>query len=123
MSDFELRKKYRGLSDIEETFKISKSNIETRPVYVWTKNHIEAHFLTCFVSLVIIRLLEQKVNKEISINMLLKEIKNFNCALEFSNIFLFFKTSKVIKKLENIFNINLSKKRLTRNQIRRIINY
>ena len=123
MSDFELRKKYRGLSDIEETFKISKSNIETRPVYVWTKNHIEAHFLTCFVSLVIIRLLEQKVNKEISINMLLKEIKNFNCALEFSNIFLFFKTSKVIKKLENIFNINFSKKRLTRNQIRRIINY
>lgn len=123
MSDFELRKKYRGLADIEDTFKISKSNIETRPVYVWTKDHIEAHFLTCFVSLVIIRLLEQKTNKEISINTLIKEIKDFNCTSEFSNVFLFFKTNEVIKKLEKVFNIDFSKKRLTKNEIRRIINY
>ena len=123
MSDFDLRKKYRGLADIEDTFKISKSNIETRPVYVWTKDHIEAHFLTCFVSLVIIRLLEQRTNKEFSINTLIKEIKDFNCTSEFSNVFLFFKTSEVIKELEKVFNIDFSKKRLTKNEIRRIINY
>ena len=45
MSDAELREKYRGLSKIEETFKITKTELETRPVFVWTKEHIEAHFL------------------------------------------------------------------------------
>ena len=123
MSDFELRKKYRGLSKIEESFKITKTTLETRPVYVWTKDHIEAHFLTCFVSLVILRLLEQKNNNFCSINKIIENIKDFNCINEFSNIFLFFKTSEVIKELEKNFNIDFSKKRLTRNEIRKILNY
>lgn len=59
MSDNELRNKYRGLSKIEETFKITKSELDARPVLVWTTDHIESHFLTCFVSLVITRLLEK----------------------------------------------------------------
>ena len=67
LSDFEIRKIYRGLAKIEDTFKITKTNFETRPVYVWTKNHIESHFLTCFVSLVITRLLEQKLGKNIQL--------------------------------------------------------
>ena len=50
MSDVELRDIYKGLWKIEQSFKITKSNLESRPVYVWTKQHIEAHFLTCFVS-------------------------------------------------------------------------
>ena len=123
MSDFELRKKYRGLSKIEESFKITKTTLETRPVYVWTKDHIEAHFLTCFVSLVILRLLEQKNNNFCSINKIIENIKDFNCINEFSNIFLFFKTSEVIKELEKNFNIDFSKKRLTRSEIRKILNY
>ena len=49
---------YRGLWRIEETFKVTKSELEARPVYVSRQDSIEAHFLTCFVSLVIIRLLQ-----------------------------------------------------------------
>ena len=63
MSDQELRNKYRGLSKIEDTFKLTKSELEARPVLVWTKEHIESHFLTCFVSLIITRLLEKKLKK------------------------------------------------------------
>ena len=66
LSDKEIRDIYKGLWKIEESFKITKSNLETRPVYVWTKEHIEAHFLTCFISLVIIRLLEYKTNRKYS---------------------------------------------------------
>ena len=62
LSDKEIRDIYSGLWKIEETFKITKSDLKTRPVYVWTKEHIEAHFLTCFISLVILRLLQQKTN-------------------------------------------------------------
>ena len=74
MSDKDLRDKYRGLWKIEETFKITKSILKSRPVYVWTKEHIEAHFLTCFVSLLILRLLEIKTNKNYSIENIIKSI-------------------------------------------------
>lgn len=47
---------YRGLWRIEESFRVTKSDLEARPVFVSTHDHIQAHFLTCFVSLVIARI-------------------------------------------------------------------
>ena len=55
-SDDEIIDMYRGLWRIEESFKVTKSELEARLVYVWTKEHIEAHFLTCFVALTIARI-------------------------------------------------------------------
>ena len=49
---------YRELWRIEESFKVTKSELRARPVYVWTPEHIEAHFLTCYIALVILRLLQ-----------------------------------------------------------------
>lgn len=49
---------YRELWRIEESFKVTKSELKTRPVYVWTPESIEAHFLICYVALVILRLLQ-----------------------------------------------------------------
>lgn len=61
LSDKEIIEKYHGLSKIEDSFRIIKSDLEGRPVYVRTKEHINAHFLICFISLVIIRLMQCKV--------------------------------------------------------------
>ena len=49
---------YRELWRIEESFKVTKSELRTRPIYVWTPDHIEAHFLVCYIALVILRLLQ-----------------------------------------------------------------
>ena len=49
---------YRELWRIEESFKVTKSELEARPIFVWTPEHIEAHFLVCYVALVILRLLQ-----------------------------------------------------------------
>ena len=49
---------YRELWKIEESFKVTKSELRTRPIYVWTPDHIEAHFLVCYIALVILRLLQ-----------------------------------------------------------------
>ena len=49
---------YRELWRIEESFRVTKSELGTRPVYVWTPDHIEAHFLICYIALVILRLLQ-----------------------------------------------------------------
>jgi len=51
LSDLEIIEIYHGLWRIEETFKISKSELKARPAFVSREAHIEAHFLTCFVAL------------------------------------------------------------------------
>jgi len=51
---------YRGLWKIEETFKMSKTDgIQTRPVYLKREERIEAHFLTCFTAMMLIRMIEK----------------------------------------------------------------
>jgi transposase len=53
--------KYHGLSRIEDQFRVMKSTLETRPLYVRTKEHIQAHLLICFIALVIIRIIQYKI--------------------------------------------------------------
>jgi transposase len=69
-SDQELINKYHGLSRIEDSFRITKSDLEGRPVFVRTQEHINAHFLICFVALVMIRLIQFRVLKHLGRNTL-----------------------------------------------------
>ena len=123
LSDKEIRDIYKGLWKIEESFKITKSNLETRPVYVWTKEHIEAHFLTCFISLVIIRLLEYKTNRKYSTRKMIDSLKKFNSTNIEHDIYLQNFSNGIIKDFEKIFDINLSRKYLTLSEIKKILNF
>ena len=58
MEDLEIINTYRGLWRIEESFRITKSDLTARPVYLSRPDHIEAHFLICFVALTIVRLMQ-----------------------------------------------------------------
>jgi hypothetical protein len=53
--------KYHGLSRIKDSFRVIKSNFNGRPVYVKTPEHINAHFLVCFVALTIFKVIQHKV--------------------------------------------------------------
>lgn len=50
--------------EIEENFQIMKSEFEARPVYVRRDDRIKAHFLTCYISLLVYRLLEKELGPE-----------------------------------------------------------
>jgi transposase len=63
--DREIIGKYHGLSRIEDSFRITKSDLEGRPVYVRTQEHINAHFLICFIALTMIRLIQYRVLKHL----------------------------------------------------------
>ena len=63
--DRELIDKYHGLSRIEDSFRITKSDLEGRPVFVRTQEHINAHFLLCFIALVMIRVIQFRVLKHL----------------------------------------------------------
>jgi len=119
MSDHELRNKYRGLSKIEETFKITKSELEARPVLVWTKEHIESHFLTCFVALVITRLLEKKLKNKYSISKIIESLKEYNSIPLEHDICMQNHSDEIITELGNIFNIDFSRKYITLSEIKK----
>lgn len=66
---------YRGLWKIEESFKVTKSDLAARPVYLSNLEHIQAHFLICFVALVIVRLLEFRLNRKYSVGRILESLR------------------------------------------------
>ena len=56
LSPSEVYAKLRQLWRVEECFRVLKSNLEARPVYVWSTEHIRGHFLICYLALVLERL-------------------------------------------------------------------
>ncbi len=74
MSDSDVIEAYRGLWRIEESFKVTKSDLETRPAYVSREEHIEAHFLTCYVALCILRIIQAATGGKYSARVIADEL-------------------------------------------------
>lgn len=123
MSDMELRDKYRGLARIEDTFKVTKSNLESRPVYVWTTESIKAHFMTCFTSLVIIRLLERLLNDKYSPDRIINALQEYNVTDFGGNCYSCLNNSKIIMECSKLFNLDLDNKYRTRREMRALLKY
>ena len=123
LSDLELRNIYKGLAKIEETFKITKSEFDARPINVRLEDHIDAHFLICFISLVIIRLLQCDINNKYTIKNILEKIKNFKCTHETTNIYKFIGYKPEIQYLNRKLELNLDKKYDKRENIKKILKY
>ena len=112
---------YRGLWRIEESFKITKSELEARPVYVWTREHIEAHFLTCFVALTISRILEMKLEHKYSTERIIDSLSRAECSLLQQNYYVFDYYDEVLKDIGNVTNIDFSKRIRTLGEIKQVI--
>ncbi|RCX18029.1 DDE family transposase [Anaerobacterium chartisolvens] len=112
---------YRGLWRIEESFRVTKSDLEARPVYVSREDHIQAHFLTCFIALVIARILEMKMGHRYTISQLLESLKKCECTHLQSNHYLFDYYDDVLKEIGNEFAIDLSKRVRSIGEIKNIL--
>lgn len=74
----EILKIVKGRWEIEESFKIMKSDFLARPVNLSREDRIKAHFMTCFISLLIYRILEKKLDYKYTTTEILKTIRNMN---------------------------------------------
>lgn len=63
MDEKEVIDKYHGLSQIEDQFRIMKSSLDTRPIHVWTQEHIKAHLIICYIALLVLRIIQFKIKK------------------------------------------------------------
>lgn len=123
LSDKEIRDIYKGLWEIEESFKIIKGEFKTRPVFVSTEDHIEAHFLICFVTLLIMRVLEQLIGKCHSVRQIRNSLASYSCSYLDQNYYLFDYRDDVILTMEKTFGLDLSKKIMPLSEIKRISMY
>ena len=121
MTDWEIIDIYRGLWEIEETFKITKSDLASRPVFVSSESHINAHFLTCFIALSILRIIQKKTNKLYSVEKIIECLNNLQCMHECENIYLFGYRSEISDALSAVFGIDFSRKRLTLAEIKNLL--
>ena len=64
--------------EIEECFRIMKSEFKARPVYLSRDDRIEAHFLTCFISLIVYRLLEKKLENKFTCEKIIAGLRDMN---------------------------------------------
>lgn len=121
MSDSEIISTYKGLWRIEESFKITKSDLETRPVFVRDLGHINAHFLTCFIALTFIRIIQKQLDMKYSATIIIEALNKVECLNEAENIYLFGYRSEVTDAISKSFGIDFTKKRLRLGEIKKFI--
>ena len=112
---------YRGLWKIEESFRVTKSDLEARPVFVSRKDHIEAHFLTCFVALVIARIMEMKLDHKYSITRILESLAKAECSHVKQNYYVFDYYDEILKDIGEISNMDFNKKMLSLGEIKKYL--
>jgi transposase len=121
MADGDIIDTYRGLWEIEETFKVTKGTIEARPVYVSRHERIRAHFLTCFISLVIIRIIQKKTGRKYSPKKIVECLNSISCSNEQDNLYLFDYRREISDDIGKALDIDFKNKRLRRAEIKNIL--
>jgi len=117
-ADIDIVNAYKGLWRIEESFKITKSILGSRPIYVRNENHINAHFLTCFVSLLIARIIEKRLGGKYSAKIITETLQKVACSNITQNIWLFDFVNEVTADMHEAFGTNFGRKQMTLKEIK-----
>ena len=112
---------YRGLWHIEQSFKVTKSVLESRPVYLSTYEHINAHFLTCFISLLIGRIVEMRIDGKYTIARITETLRKVACSHLDQNVWLFDYADEVTDRMNAVFGTDIGKKVMTLQEIKKYL--
>lgn len=118
MKDTEIIRAYKNQYLIEQGFRITKTDIQSRPTYLNKEEHLEAHFLTCFIALVYIRVLQKILNNKYSAKKIIDKLKEYKYKNIKGNIYQVDKINEMILELNKYFNINTDYEILIPSQIR-----
>lgn len=107
--------------EIEESFRIMKSEFNSRPIYLSREDRIKAHFTTCFLSLIIYRYLEKRLNEKYTTDEIISLLKEFNFLLhEGEGYEPLYTASEVSEDLCKIFTLNLNKEIINLQNMKKI---
>ena len=120
-SDDKIIEIYRGLWKIEESFEITKSDLEARPVHVSRQDRIEAHFLICFISLVLSRIIQHRLNNKYCVSKILESLRKVSCSHNKENIYLFDYRDDVTDEIGKALGIDFTRKNMKLGEIKKIL--
>lgn len=107
--------------EIEECFRIMKTDFEARPVYVKRQERILAHFITCFIALIIYRYLEKRLDNQYSIDQILSTLREMDfIRYEGKGYQPIYTRTKLTDDLHNAFNFCTSKQIIPTKKMRNI---
>jgi len=121
MPDHEVARTYHGLWEIERSFKITKSNLQSRSVYVSLKQRIEGHFLKCYMALLILRLIGKRLEGKYSPEQIIKSLRKYQSCFVKDNVFRVTYYDPVIRDIGSTLNLTLNRRYLKPGKIRQLI--
>lgn len=115
---------YRNLWRIEESFRIMKSYLDARPVYLQKESSIIGHFLICYLSVLLMRLLQLKVlDNKYSSEEIIKFIRDFKVVQVSNNKYInLTKTSSFIKEFSEEYRLPITSYYLSNTKIKKVLN-
>jgi len=119
----EIFKIVKGRWEIEESFRIMKSDFLARPVNLSREDRIKAHFMTCFISLFIYRLLEKKLDNKYTSSQILETLRKMTMleqkGLGFEPIY---ERTNITDELHDLFNFNTDLELINYKKMKKILN-
>ena len=107
---------------IEECFRIMKTEFDARPVYLRREDRIKAHFLICFIALMIFRLLEIRLEKEYTAEQIISTLKKMEvCRLEEYGYIPTYTRTELTDKLHEVFGFRTDTEIIRKSKMRSII--
>ena len=106
--------------EIEESFRIMKSEFKSRPVFLSREDRIKAHFITCFLALVIFRYLEKKLDNKYTICEIIETLKNMNFLKNDDDYIPAYNRTDITDLLHNKFNFRTDYQILPEKNIKKI---
>ena len=124
MKSIDIYNTYHNLWRIEESFRIMKSDLDARPVFLQKENSIKGHFLICYLTVLLERIFQFKVlDNKYSTQEIIKFVKSFKAVKGESKYINVTASSKFIKEFEQMTKLPLTNYYLTERQIKQIFNY
>lgn len=119
----EILKINRQRWEIEENFRIMKTDFEARPVYVRKDERIKAHFLICYISLLVYRLLEKKLGNAYTCNEILRTLRSMQVTLlsKESGYIPSYKRTDMTDDLHKVFGFHTDYEFISKSTMRSII--
>jgi hypothetical protein len=121
MSPLEVVKAYHGLWEIEHSFRITKTDLQTRPIEVSLKQRISAHFLTCFISLLILRLLNRRLDEKYAPEQIIGSLRKYQACHITDNVYRVAYYDELLRDLGKALNLSLDRKYLTVGDLRQLV--
>lgn len=124
IDDIDIYNTYHNLWRIEESFKIMKSDLEARPVFLQKENTIKGHFLICYIAVLLERLLQFKVlDNKYSTSQIMRFTRGFKLIKGESKYINTTVSSEFIKEFQVLTSLLLTNYYLTERQVNKIMNY